>query len=170
LPSVLINGRTIILISDAEYLKKLLAQCALGNCRAFETLYRSVAPRLQNVALQCMSRRDLAEQVVQESFVRIWRDASRYDPHLSTPLTWMIAITRDQAIEQLRIYRELPEADLQQPPCLEQLDSMQRQTITTAYFYGRSASELAVQLAAPLGSVKTWLRRGMERLRGGLEA
>ena len=166
----LINGRTVILISDAEYLKKLLAQCALGNRRAFETLYRSVAPRLQHVALQCISQRDLAEHVVQESFVRIWHNAAQYDPHLSAPVAWMIAITHDQAIEQLRTHRELPEGALQQPPCLEQLDGMQRQTITTAYFHGRSAKELAEQLAAPLGSVKVWLRRGMERLRGGLEA
>lgn len=79
----LINGRTVILISDAEYLKKLLAQCALGNRRAFETLYRSVAPRLQNVAFQCISQRDLAEEVVQESFVRIWQNAAQYDPHFS---------------------------------------------------------------------------------------
>ena len=189
----LIYGRTGILISDAEYLKKLLAQCSLGNRRAFETLYRSVAPRLQSVALHCMGRRDLAEEVVQESFVRIWHNASRYEPRLSAPLTWMITITRHQAIDQLRKQRELPLSDVQQDAladespgadeqldtarqakalnqCLEQLEGQQRQTITTAYFHGHSASELAEQLAAPIGSVKSWIRRGMERLRRCLES
>jgi RNA polymerase sigma-70 factor (ECF subfamily) len=140
-----------------------------------------------------MGRRDLAEEVVQESFVRIWHNASRYEAHLSAPLTWMINITRNLAIDQLRKHRELPLSDLQQNAvaddtpgadeqldsarssralnhCLEQLDGMQRQTITIAYFHGFSASELATQLAAPLGTVKSSIRRGMERLRRCLES
>ena len=105
----------------------------------------------------------------------------------------MITITRNQAIDQLRKHRELPLSDLQQDAvaddspsaldqlgsarearalnqCLEGLESMQRQSITIAYFHGLSASELAQQLAAPLGSVKSWIRRGMERLRRCLES
>lgn len=187
------GGRMVITIADTDYLKQLLAQCSLGNRRAFETLYRSVAPRLYSVALCCMGRRDLAEEVVQESFVRIWHNAVRYEAHLAAPLTWMISITRHQAIDQLRKHRELPLSDLQQETladdspsahqqldsarqaralshCLEQLDTMQRQAITIAYFHGLSASELAEQLSAPLGSVKSWIRRGMERLRRCLES
>lgn len=125
--------------------------------------------------------------------MRIWHNASRYQAHLSSPLTWMITITRNQAIDQLRKHRELPLSDLQQDAmaddspsaldqlgsarearalnqCLEGLESMQRQSITIAYFHGLSASELAQQLAAPLGSVKSWIRRGMERLRRCLES
>ena len=194
------EGRTAILTANTDYLEKLLAQCSLGNRRAFETLYRSVAPRLYSVALRCMGRRDLAEDVVQESFVRIWHSASRYEAHLSAPLTWMITITRNQAIDQLRKHRELPLSDQQQDnvaddspsaldqlgsaldqlgsareacalnQCLEQLEGMQLQSITSAYFHGLSASELAQQLAAPLGSVKSWIRRGMQRLRRCLES
>lgn len=183
----------VITIADTDNLKQLLAQCSLGNRRAFETLYHNVAPRLYGVALCCMGRRDLAEEVVQESFVRIWHNAIRYEAHLSAPLTWMISITRHQAIDQLRKHRELPLSDLQQETladdspsahqqldsarqaralnhCLEQLDAMQRQAITIAYFHGLSASELAEQLSAPLGSVKSWIRRGMERLRRCLES
>ena len=125
--------------------------------------------------------------------MRIWHNASRYEAHLSAPLTWMINITRNLAIDQLRKHRELPLSDLQQDAvaddtpgadeqldsarssralnhCLEQLDGMQRQTITIAYFHGFSASELAAQLAAPLGTVKSSIRRGMERLRRCLES
>ncbi len=187
------DGRVVILMTDADHLEKLLAQCSLGNRRAFETLYRTVAPRLHSVALRCMGRRDLAEEVVQESFVRIWHNASRYEAHVSAPLTWMITLTRNLAIDQLRKHRELPLSDAQQDAmtdespsaheqldsaraasalghCLERLDGMQRQSITIAYFQGLSASELAHTLGAPLGSVKSWIRRGMERLRRCLES
>ncbi|NWA39966.1 sigma-70 family RNA polymerase sigma factor [Pseudomonas reactans] len=171
----------------------MLAQCALGNRQAFETLYRSVSPRLHGVALRFMGRTDLAEEVLQEAFVRIWYNASRYEAHLSAPMTWMVNITRNLAIDQLRKHREQPLADGQQDAlvddapsahdqldherrahalnrCLDTLDGMQRRSISVAYFQGLSCSELATQLAAPLGSVKSWIRRGMERLRRCLES
>ncbi|MGE8101132.1 sigma-70 family RNA polymerase sigma factor [Pseudomonas fluorescens] len=188
-----ITWRTVISTADAEPLRQLLAQCSLGDRRAFETLYRSVAPRLHGVALHFMGRSDLAEEVLQESFVRIWNNASRYQAHLSAPMTWMINITRNQAIDQLRKHRDrrLSEREEQalvdEAPsaqellssdrearalkrCLETLEGMQRQSITVAYFQGLSCAELADHLAAPLGSVKSWIRRGMERLRRCLES
>ncbi|BCX70913.1 sigma-70 family RNA polymerase sigma factor [Pseudomonas izuensis] len=180
-------------IADADQLRQLLAQCSLGDRRAFETLYRSVGPRLHGVALRFMGRPDLAEEVLQESFVRIWNNASRYEAHLSAPLTWMINITRNQAIDQLRKHRDRPLSDTEEQTlvdespsvdeqlnsareasalnrCLDSLDGMQRQSITVAYFQGLSCAELAEHLAAPLGSVKSWIRRGMERLRRCLES
>lgn len=140
-----------------------------------------------------MGRSDLAEEVLQESFVRIWNNASRYQAHLSAPMTWMINITRNQAIDQLRKHRDLrlsereEQALVDEAPsaqellssdreasalkrCLETLEDMQRQSITVAYFQCLSCSELADHLAAPLGSVKSWIRRGMERLRRCLES
>ena len=185
--------RSLISADDADPLRPLLAQCALGNRQAFETLYRSVSPRLHGVALRFMGRTDLAEEVLQEAFVRIWYNASRYEAHLSAPMTWMVNITRNLAIDQLRKHREQPLADGQQDAliddapsahdqldherqahalnrCLDTLDGMQRRSISVAYFQGLSCSELATQLAAPLGSVKSWIRRGMERLRRCLES
>ncbi|WP_371920610.1 RNA polymerase sigma factor [Pseudomonas sp. S5D5] len=185
--------RSPISTSDADPLRPLLAQCALGNRQAFETLYRTVSPRLHGVALRFMGRPDLAEEVLQEAFVRIWYNASRYEAHLAAPMTWMVNITRNLAIDQLRKRREQPLADGQQDAllddgpstfeqldserearalnrCLDTLDGMQRQSITVAYFQGLSCSELADHLAAPLGSVKSWIRRGMERLRRCLES
>jgi len=185
--------RSPISADDADPLRPLLAQCALGNRQAFETLYRNVSPRLHGVALRFMGRTDLAEEVLQEAFVRIWYNASRYEAHLSAPMTWMVNITRNLAIDQLRKHREQPLADGQQDAlvddapsahdqldherqahalnrCLDTLDGMQRRSISVAYFQGLSCSELATQLAAPLGSVKSWIRRGMERLRRCLES
>jgi RNA polymerase sigma-70 factor (ECF subfamily) len=197
-PEITVHRRTfawslVISIADSDQLRHLLAQCSLGDRRAFETLYRSVGPRLHGVALRFMGRPDLAEEVLQESFVRIWNNASRYESHLSAPMTWMINITRNQAIDQLRKNHDRPLTDIEQDTlpdespsahdllssareahalnrCLETLESMQRQSITVAYFQGLSCSELAEQLAAPLGSVKSWIRRGMERLRRCLES
>jgi RNA polymerase sigma-70 factor (ECF subfamily) len=192
-PPAPLSGRTHIPIADADQLRQLLAQCSLGDRRAFETLYRSVGPRLHGVALRFMGRQDLAEEVLQESFVRIWNNASRYEAHLSAPLTWMINITRNQAIDQLRKHRDRPLSDLEEQMlvdespsaheqldsareasalnrCLDSLEGMQRQSITVAYFQGLSCSELAEHLAAPLGSGKSWIRRGMERLRRCLES
>ena len=185
--------RSPISADDADPLRPLLAQCALGNRQAFETLYRSVSPRLHGVALRFMGRTDLAEEVLQEAFVRIWYNASRYEAHLAAPMTWMVNITRNLAIDQLRKHREQPLADGQQDAliddapsahdqldherqaralnrCLDTLDGMQRRSISVAYFQGLSCAELAQQLAAPLGSVKSWIRRGMERLRRCLES
>ncbi|WP_397451009.1 sigma-70 family RNA polymerase sigma factor [Pseudomonas sp. NA-150] len=185
--------RTTISSVDADELRHLLAQCTLGNRRAFEDLYRKASSQLFAVALRCMTRRDLAEEVLQESFVRIWHNASRYDSNLSAPMTWMVNITRNQAIDQLRKHREVPLSDEQtealfdETPgapeqldsqreatalrrCLDTLEGMQRKSIITAYFHGVSHAELAAQLAAPLGSVKSWIRRGMERLRRCLES
>ena len=192
-PHDLIVWRKAIPIADIDQLKHLLAQCSLGDRRAFETLYRSVSPRLHGVALRLMGRSDLAEEVLQESFVRIWNNASRYQSHLSAPMTWMINITRYQAIDQLRKYRDRPLNDLDAQTlvddspsahdqlnssresstlhrCLDKLEGMQRQSITIAYFGGLSCSELAEHLSAPLGSVKSWIRRGMEHLRRCLES
>lgn len=185
--------RLVITLADTDQLRQLLAQCSLGDRRAFETLYHSVGPRLHGVALRFMGRPDLAEEVLQESFVRIWNNASRYESHLSAPMTWMINITRNQAIDQLRKHRDRPLSDFEQDAltdespsaheqlnsareatalnrCLDTLEGMQRQSITVAYFQGLSCSELAEHLAAPLGSVKSWIRRGMERLRRCLES
>ena len=178
---------------DADELRQLLAQCSLGNRRAFESLYRKAGGHLFAVALRCMGQSDLAEDVVQEAFVRIWNSASQYDPNLSAPMTWMVSITRNKAIDQLRKQRDEALTDdqaqtlLDPSPsaheqlqsqrdanalqrCLDTLEGMQRHSIVTAYFQGASHSELVSQLSAPLGTVKSWIRRGMERLRRCLES
>ncbi len=171
----------------------MLAECSLGSRQSFEALYRTTSGILLAVALRCLGQKDLAEEVVQEAFVRIWHNATDYDTSLSQPLTWMLSITRNLAVDQLRKRREVPvnefliQALEDQSPqaaeqlsaarqamalkrCIETLDDMQKTAITNAYFHGLSCTELAVQMSAPLGSVKSWIRRGMERLRRCLES
>lgn len=189
--------RNVISYPDPTQLKIWLGHCALGNQKSFEALYKGASPQLYAVALKCLRRADWAEEILQESFVRIWHHAARYDSTLSAPMTWMTNITRNLAIDLLRRKREepLPEhedgynadepADTGPGPldqltasqdnkeltrCLDTLDGNQRQSIAITYFQGLSNTEVATQMRQPLGSIKSWIRRGMERLRSCLES
>jgi RNA polymerase sigma factor (sigma-70 family) len=192
------HWRNVISPTEPTQLKTWLSHCALGNQKSFEALYKNASPQLYAVALKCLRRADWAEDILQESFVRIWHHAARYDSTLSAPMTWMTNITRNLAIDLLRRKREepLPEnadsgydagepADTGPGPldqlalmqdkqkladCLDVLDGNQRQSIAITYFQGLSNTEVATQMRQPLGSIKSWIRRGMEQLRRCLES
>lgn len=177
---------------DAERLLQLAARCALRDQAAFAELYRLAAPKLYAVALRILRRQDWAEEVLQESFVNIWNHFGDYSADKSAPMTWMTAVVRNRSLDWLRRpdfehgredYDELVASvadDAAWTPerlvahtqdarmlrtCLEALSSSQRQSITLAYLHGLSHGELAAHLRQPLGTVKTWVRRGLERLR-----
>ena len=174
-----------------DRLGDLLAECALGNQRAFAELYRITSAKLFGVALRILRRQDWAEEGLQESYVNIWNHAADYAPARSAPMTWMTSIVRNRCLDRLR--RPPSEAtgeeydiavetwqDDQPGPleqlasaadaaalrrCLEALEAKQRQSIVLAFCHGLSHSELARHLNEPLGTVKTWVRRGLERLK-----
>ena len=178
----------------ASRLAALLAQCALKNQRAFEDLYGLTSAKLYGVALRILRRQDWAEDVLQECYVSIWNHAGNYAAQKSAPLTWMTSIVRNRCLDWLRRPRQesggeeyeiAVEAWQDEGPgpmdqlmaaaeasalarCLEQLESKQRQSIMLAFFHGLSHSELASHMRQPLGTVKTWVRRGLERLKGCL--
>ncbi len=180
----------------AARLADLLAQCALRNQRAFADLYGLTAPKLYGVALRILRRQDWAEEVLQECYVSIWNHAERYAVQKSAPMTWMTSIVRNRCLDWLRRPRhetggeeydiavEAWQDDSPGPMaqlvaasearalarCLEQLESKQRQSIMLAFFHGLSHSEVASHMRQPLGTVKTWVRRGLERLKGCLSA
>jgi RNA polymerase sigma-70 factor (ECF subfamily) len=172
-----------------------MARSALQDQRAFAELYRHTSAKLFGVALRILRRQDWAEEVLQESFVNIWNHVSEYNPAKSAPLTWMTAIVRNRALDWMRRpnlerggedYQLLvemvpdegrgPEAVLGDSrdaralaDCLGQLPARQRQSITLAYVHGLSHGELAQHMEEPLGTVKTWIRRGLEKLKGCLD-
>jgi RNA polymerase sigma-70 factor (ECF subfamily) len=173
----------------------LLAACARRDRAAFERLYRETSPKLFGVALRILRREDWAEEVLQDCYVRIWDHARDYREGLAAPMTWMTSIVRNRCLDQLRRPRlevidedgERIEAAESEAPgplerlesgaeadalrrCLEALDARQRQAIALAYYDGLSHSELASHLREPLGTVKTWVRRGLLRLKSCLEA
>lgn len=180
----------------AVRLAELLAQAALKNQRAFAELYERTAPQLFGVALRILRRRDWAEEVLQECYVNIWNHAGDYAVQKSAPLTWMTSIVRNRSLDWLRRpqreatgeeYDVAVDAWQDDAPgplehlvvsgeaaalerCLRQLEPKQRQSIMLAFFHGLSHSELADHMKQPLGTVKTWVRRGLERLKMCLDA
>ena len=176
-------------------LAELLAQCALRNQRAFALLYELTSAKLFGVALRILRRRDWAEEVLQECYVSVWNHAGDYAIQKSAPLTWMTSIVRNRSLDWLRrpqqeatgeeydIAVEAWQDDAPGPlerlaasseaealeRCLQQLDGKQRQSIMLAFFHGLSHSEVAGHMKQPLGTVKTWVRRGLERLKGCLQ-
>jgi RNA polymerase sigma-70 factor (ECF subfamily) len=178
-----------------DQLADLLSRCALRDQQAFAELYRQSSAKLFAVAVRITRRRDWAEEVLQESFVNIWNHATGYNPAKSAPMTWMTAIVRNRALDLLRRPREVeldeeheeliaslpddapgPDELLRQSrdagalaECMKQLTGEQQRSITLAFFYGLSHGELAQQMQKPLGTVKTWVRRGLDRLRDCLE-
>ena len=179
----------------AARLAELLAQSALRNQRAFAELYGLTSAKLFGVALRILRRRDWAEEVLQECYVSVWNHAGDYAIQKSAPLTWMTSIVRNRSLDWLRrpqqeatgeeydIAVEAWQDDAPGPlerlaasseaaaleRCLQQLDGKQRQSIMLAFFHGLSHSEVAGHMKQPLGTVKTWVRRGLERLKGCLQ-
>jgi len=176
----------------AQALEELLARTALGDRGAFRALYEASAAKLFGVALRILRREDWAEEVLQECYVSVWRHAPEYRASRAAPMTWMTSIVRNRCLDWLRRPNPEPLADdtlekiEDQNPgplaelerardsaalarCLRGLDAKQRQAIALAFFDGLSHAELAAHLREPLGTVKTWVRRGLARLRSCLE-
>ncbi|MDQ2963859.1 MAG: sigma-70 family RNA polymerase sigma factor [Pseudomonadota bacterium] len=176
-------------------LMELLARTALKDQQAFAELYRMTSPHLYAMALRILREAGAAEEVLQESFVNIWHHAESYVAAKSQPLTWLTSIVRNRCLDQLRRHEVetvtmddeeegvtiaaedptplemlLSRADAHAVRgCVETLDASQKQAIALAFFQGLSHSELSQHLRQPLGTVKSWVRRGLERLRDCLD-
>lgn len=185
-------------MTPADDLTALMARVALGDRAAFERVYRASSAHLYSIALRLLRDEQRADDILQESFMNIWRQASTFDPRAGTPMTWMINIVRNKAIDALRSRRTEPattdSADeaieaLRADPCgnpdellagslekahvqlcMGDLPSSQRQALALAYYRGMVHAEIATAMNAPLGTVKAWVRRGLEQLRLCLEA
>ena len=177
-----------------DLLIALLDRIAQQDDAALKVLYRQCAPKMYGLALRVVTNRDWAEDVVQEAFLTIWRSAGDYRASLSPPMAWLGLIVRSRALDMLRrraaershLTQELDAAladslaaDAPTPmdtaqasqqawalhQCLGRLDNKQREVVSLAYVRDLSHSELAQQLSLPLGTVKTWIRRGLDQLR-----
>lgn len=173
-----------------DHLAGLLVQCEKGNETAFEELYRLCAGQLYGVLLRILRIEAISEEALQDSFVKIWQKAGTYIPGSGTPMAWMCSIARHHALDQLRrrSSREGNEsadthefinsaADTAKPfhtmtedasvlmLCLERLPEDTRFCIVRAYCEGYSYDELAEQRGRPLGTVKSWIRRGLLSLK-----
>ncbi|MBS0054980.1 sigma-70 family RNA polymerase sigma factor [Yersinia sp. Marseille-Q3913] len=169
----------------------LIDAIAKGDQSAFEKLYRLTSPRLFAIALRMLRNHARAEEVLHDSFLTVWNRADNYNAQLSAPLTWLTHIVRNRAIDLMRGSDNrlqtldadatdaltdsalTPLAQLQQDgeakqlaDCLAHLPADQRQSIMLAYYQGLSHGEISVHLRQPLGTIKSWIRRALDHLKG----
>lgn len=173
--------------------ERALQACAQGQRDAFKHLYDQEARWLLGVAVRIVQDRQLAEDVLQESFVQIWTKASQFDPVLGSARGWIYTIVRNRCLSEVRrpgFTRKVEVVDIDEindqqammsgdgrlsghdqttamalARCLEQLDQERRACIEAAYLDGYTQAELATRFDKPLGTIKSWIRRGLLTLR-----
>lgn len=174
-----------------------MAQVAAGDGAALGMLYDRYSTSVYSLALRILSDRQLAEELVQETFLRVWRQAASYQAMRGALAAWILGIARNLAIDELRRRGARPqvapgdaderlalvESDEDDPSdqvytrirhdvvagALDQLPGAQREVLELAYFGGLSQSEIAGRLGEPLGTVKTRMRLGLQKLKSILE-
>jgi RNA polymerase sigma-70 factor (ECF subfamily) len=179
---------------DRRGLERLLDAVAAGDTHAFERLYHATSAKLFGVCLRLLPDRNDAEDAVQEAYAAIWRKAAQYDASIASPISWLAMIAHNKAIDRLRsdgatrntVPIEFAEEVSDHAPtapalaehagetrqldrCLQQLEARRRTLIRTAFFEGATYEELARRTDTPIGTVKSWIRRGLMQLRTCLE-
>ena len=180
--------------ANADPLAALLAQVAEGRRDAFESLYRQTSATMLGICLRVLRDREEAEDVLQEVYVAVWSKAAQFDTQRARAMTWLGTIARNRAIDRVRsrpapaLHEQIEDHDLvdedaptpaagidasiereQLDDCIEQLEPKRRVLIRTAFFENVTYDVLAVRVDAPLGSVKSWIRRGLQQLKACLE-
>lgn len=185
------RGAVEPLAGDDAALLRHLAGCAAGSRPELERLYRATAPRLLGRLVALLGDRAQAEDALQEVYIKVWERARQFDATRGRPLTWMLSIARNHAIDLMRARRSRPSVDIEGleladdgpgpagqesaataallARCLARLSEEQRRCLRLAYAGGRSQEEIAATLASPLGSVKSWIRRALLSLRECME-
>jgi len=183
---------------DAETSRSQLAaalvRIAAGDRAALHMVYRDTSAKLFGVCLRILNDKSEAEDVLQDVYVTVWRKAAGFDPGRASPITWLVAIARNRAIDRVRsravtrrmepieaadaisdpalaaIERiELAQQHRRLAVCLEELEVRQSAAIRAAFLDGATYEELAQRMSVPLGTMKSWIRRGLLKLRACLE-
>lgn len=179
--------------TDQGDLMRLLVAVARGDRDAFRQVYEQTAGRMFGLSYKLAGQQELAEEALQDAFVQIWHHAGEYHPERGSPRSWMLTIVRyrtldlmrarksrrtegDEGLDQLADSRSGPlDASLQGSGsaaltgCLEELSDVQRDSILLSYYRGFTHDELAEVLRHPVGTVKSWIRRGLIALKRCLE-
>ena len=177
-----------------EVLSSLMTRIASGEREALRQLYQATSSKLFGVCLRILSDREESEDVLQDVFVTIWRRADRFDVTRASVMTWLSTIARNRSIDRLRARGPLAYASqiegLEIPDgadsaetllsaaddrnklqgCLSELDDRTQTVIRTAFFEGVTYETVARNMDAPLGTVKSWIRRGLAKLKGCLQS
>ncbi len=187
---------------DSRSLQTLIVQASEGDHAAFSLIYARTHTHLFGVAIRILGQGQAAEDALQEAFVSIWKNVGHYRSEMGgqviQPMTWLIAIVRNKALDAFRARARRRESAFTEPDdiddaddlqassnqapsamqlfeqatdslrigaCMQALDGSHRQSLALAYYQGLSHAEVAAQTGAPLGSVKAWIRRGLDKLR-----
>nr|WP_309501862.1 sigma-70 family RNA polymerase sigma factor [uncultured Roseovarius sp.] len=171
-----------------DAVEEQIARTATGDRAAFGVLYSATSAKLFGVALRVLNDRSEAEEVLQEVYVKVWHNADRYRANGLSPMTWLITIARNSAIDRLRKRREGqagldaaeavadaapgPEALVVQGSereklvgCFAELEEGRAAAVRRAYLQGESYAELAAAFDVPLNTMRTWLRRSLLKLK-----
>ncbi len=179
------GGARIPVQADLDHLTGLLSRVGAGDRAAFRLLYQASSRRLYGFILKILRDPSRAQDVLQDVYLRIWQRASTYSADLGDPLAWMIAISRNRALDDLRsLQRRAPETPVGQDTldsfagfsvdrdaqgalshCLGLLEDQHRSCILLAYVHGYSREELATRFSCPVNTIKTWLHRSLATLK-----
>ncbi|MDY7099287.1 MAG: sigma-70 family RNA polymerase sigma factor [Pseudomonadota bacterium] len=178
-----------------EELRAAMVRLAEGDSAALEQIYAATRVKLFGICLRILGDRKEAEDALQDVYVNLWQRADRYDPQRASPISWLATFARNRAIDRLRTGKvrggavpveeaaplpdEAPladallvdaERDAQIHKCLTTLDENAQTHIRKAFFEGYTYAQLAETADVPLGTMKSWIRRGLMKLRACLEA
>jgi RNA polymerase sigma-70 factor, ECF subfamily len=172
----------------------LLGAVARGDEAAFERLYDATRAKLYGVLLRILGKPALAEEVMAETYFKVWNTADKFDPATASPITWLVAIARNRAIDIVRKRgdvsideeRQAPQPAAEAPAplarremtaelkrllsCLGRLDPEKQRIVLLAYYSGWSRDQLANKLDIPVNTIKTWLRRSLLEIRECMSA
>jgi RNA polymerase sigma-70 factor, ECF subfamily len=167
----------------------LLGAVARGDEASFERLYDATRAKLYGVLLRILGKPALAEEVMAETYLKVWKTADQFDPATASPITWLVAIGRNRAID---IVRKRGDVSIDEEPegaqpaaaapaplgrremtaelkrllsCLGRLDPEKQRIVLLAYYSGWSRDQLATKLDIPVNTIKTWLRRSLLEIR-----
>ena len=178
---------------DRDQLSAALARVAEGSQAALAEVYQKTSAKLFGICLRILGDRSEAEDALQDIYINVWRKAGSFDPARASPITWLAALARNRSIDRRRAggTREtVPVEEAGEIPdsaadaltrltaaqegrrvasCLGELEERQNSAIRAAFFDGLSYPELAMRWAVPLGTMKSWIRRGLLRLKDCLE-
>jgi RNA polymerase sigma-70 factor, ECF subfamily len=180
------------MVQSVQNIVALLARVNRGDTKAFEALYDATNAKLYGIVLRILKRRDLADEVLQEVYVKVWERAGDFDPGRASPITWLSTIARNRALDEIRkrshvSIEDTPEAldvaatdphplqalELSQDMkrlsvCLDKLEPQRKEIVLQAYLYGESREELSRRFGHPVATIKTWLHRSLAQLRACL--
>ena len=173
----------------AEELSRLLGEVAQGDRQSFAAFYSATSSKVFGVCLSLLKRRDLAEEIVQEVYLKIWAKAADFDSGRASPITWIATIARNRCLDELRKKSAVSLDELQETQefaaeeinplaglehgqdlaalmrCLNTLEEEKKQMILLAYYRGLSREALSQKFAKPVATIKTWLHRSLAQLR-----